>query len=200
MAAVVAPFVMAGALATYLHQRDSAVTPKRDPTDEERRAMQQMEDLHYNGANASVWGVNHNKIFMMGQTLNEILSLDVSQGGYHENKNYDPLHAIFGDHVQLSNYDRVDTMRSLRTNNGEIRMRRRMPIAATLTPEIHNPANPAESTTFAMDRMLPNWANEAQLDQVRRNFDPSATYDSLLMPYWDTEFFGRAPGQSFRYE
>lgn len=200
MAAVAAPFVLMGALAHYLHQRDNHKTPKRDLTDEERRNEEYMLNLHHDGASVSNWQVNHNKIFTMGQHLNEILSLDVSKGGYHNNPNHDPLHAVFMDHVHLGHYDRVDTMRNLRSNDGEIRMRRRMPIAATLTPEIHNPSNPDESTTFAMDRMIPNWANEAQVAQVMRTIDPNLTYDQLLMPYWDGEFFARAPGQSFRYE
>ena len=198
--AVYAPIVGAAALGYLLATAEEEGPAARNPTEEERMQIQQLQDLARNGASASVWHANHNRILLMGDALNEELTLDVRGGGYNPDSSVNPLEAMYRDHAKLTSFDRQDTMLALRTGDGQIRMTRRSPIVATLTPEIYNPSNPAATTTFAMNRYMPNWANEAQVSEARRLAAGQVTPQFMLRQNHTAVFHNRAAGQGFRYE
>lgn len=172
----------------------------REPTDEERRRHQQYVDMQRHGASASHWQNQHNKTFLMGASTQDPVSVDFTGGGYDPNPNRDLLAQVWTDHCDLADFDRQDTFSSLVYMDGQIRMRKRAGIVATLTPELRHPNRPDAETTFGAYRAVPNWANQAQLNQAAEMLDPLQSSDAFLRNYHDQEFFTRAPGQSFRYE
>lgn len=194
------PVLAAGGLAVYLSQGEYGAPPVREPSDEQRRRKEYVEDMRRNGASASHWQNLHNKTFLMGASTNDPISVDFTGGGYNSDPNVDILENVWTDHADLADFDRQDTFSSLVFNQGEIRMRRRMPIVATLTAEIYNPKYPEVSSNFGAYRAVPQWANPAQINQAAAMLDPSQSNDKFLRDYHDQEFFTRAPGQSFRYE
>lgn len=204
MAALVGPFlpiVAGGGLAYALAQYgNTGAPPVREFDDEERRRRQQMVDLERNGASASFWQTQHNKTFLMGSNMKESLTADFSGGGYQPNPDVDPLEHVWRQHADLAEFDRQDTFVSLVFGDGEIRMSKRMPIVASLTPEIYHPNDPEMQSNFGAYRAVPNWANHAQLTQAAEMLDPNQSKDRFLRDYHDQEFFTRAAGQSFRYE
>jgi hypothetical protein len=174
--------------------------PEHQPSEEDRRRKAYMLDLEHNGANASVWQNLHNKFFLMGGDIKEELDVDHSGGGYDPRRSSNPLQHVFQQHNELASFDRQDTYYSLVTGQGEVRPRKRMPITATLTPEIAHPNDPSRVSSFEAYRNTVNWANEAQIAAAQKQHRYPLGHAATMKRYYDSEFFHRAPGQSFRYE
>lgn len=194
------PLLAMGGAAAWMVTRSGSRMREHTPSDDERRRKTQEKDLQHNGANASVWGGKHQKLFLMGSSMKEVIDFDNKNGGYNRDPNVDVLQEMFQQHVDVEDFDRADTFYSLTKGNGEIRMRRRAPIVATLTKELHHPDDPMRTTQFEAYRHMPNWANQAQIDAMKRQVNPATEPNMLLKRYWDAEDFSRAAGQSFRYE
>lgn len=152
------------------------------------------------GVSMAHWQTMHNKTLLMGATLNEAEALDLRGGGYQRNQDIDPLQQVYDDHAELSAFDRADTYLSLVANDGEVRMRRRQPIATTLTPEIYDPRRPHVSSTITVNKHIPNYSNDAQVKQAMRHIDEQTQESQSLRQHYGVPFYNRAPGQSFRYE
>jgi len=197
------PLLALGGGAAMLIQRGRVgAPPEHEPSEEERRRMTQMLDLEHNGANASVFQHLHNKSFLMGGDMKEVLDLHHPFGGYDPvaDRDNDLLGHMFEQHAEVSEFDRQDTYYSITTGQGEVRMRRHMPIAATLSEELHHPNDVTRKTSFNAYRHHVDWANEAQIQAVKRQNPKEHAPGPAIRKYWDSEFFNRAPGQSFRYE
>lgn len=194
------PLLAMGGAAAWMIQRSGHRIREHTPSDDEKRRKTQQKDLEHNGANASVWAGKHQKHFLMGSSMKDVIDFDNSHGGYNPDANVDVLAELFQQHVDIENFDRADTFLSLTKGNGEIRMRKRGPIVATLTKEIAHPDDPLRTTQFEAYRHMPNWANKAQIDAMKRQVNPDTEPAMLLKRYWDAEDFNRAAGQSFRYE
>jgi hypothetical protein len=193
------PIVAVGSGAIWMVSNSGMQAREYEPTEEERRRETQILDMEHNGANASVFQNRHNESFLMGMAMGETLSMDNTGGGYNPNK--DVLQDVFQQHADLEQWDRTHTFHAFTTAQGEIKMRSRgMPIAATLTPELYHPNDPSYRTDLAAYQGLPNWANTAQLQAMKRQRDSDLTPEQQTRRYYDGEFFNRAPGQSFRYE
>lgn len=193
-------FAMGGAAALMVQKGRSTPPDEHQPTEEEIREATQRLDLEHNGANASVFQVLHDKTFLMGGSMKETMQPDHSGGGYRPNPAFNPLEQMNNEHLELTSFDRADTFYSMVTGQGEIRARKRMPVVVTLTPELHHPNDPTKTTSFEAYRHIPNWANEAQVAAMKRMHAARNDYPRSIRAYHDSEFFFRAPGQSFRYE
>jgi hypothetical protein len=165
------------------------------PTEEDKRQNLEAVELEASGANASVWKSLYNKTFLMGGLETEKLDVDRSQGGFRPNPNVNPLNAMNREHLELASFDRADTALSLTIGNGEVRMRKRMPIVITLTDELQRPGDSTAQSQFEAYRYVPNDATAAQIRQAQRSYAPAYQADKNI-----EDFFATAPGQSFRYE
>lgn len=195
------PLLALGGMAGYLAQTGRTKAPEEHrPQDENWRIHMQREELEANGANASAEHALYNKFFLMGGDVKEELSLQFKDQVWEPNRDVNPIDVVNQRQVELMTHDRNDTLLSLSTAQGEVRARGAHPVVSLLTPEIHHPHDESKSTSLAMYRHVPKWANHAQILQVRRNVDQQMEDSQRLMAYDDSQFFARAPGQSFRYE
>jgi hypothetical protein len=197
--ALMLPLVAAGGVALALLQSSAPTTKPKSKSEEEWRNKQQLADLEQNGATASFWQNQHNKTFLMGNAVRRVVAPNVYGGGVDPDLSVDPLLPMFQDHNDLAAFDRKDTIASLYAQKGEVRMRRRMPIAAALTPEIHRPGSEEASSTFLEYKFYPDRPNAAQIAQAQREIAVGIREDQQLRNYYGVPFFARAPGQSFRY-
>lgn len=197
--ALMLPLVAAGGVALALMQSSAPTTKPGSKSEEEWRNEQEIMTLKERGASASNWQNQHNKTFLMGNAVRRVVAPDPRATGVSPDLTVDPLLPMFHQHNDLAAFDRQDTLTSLRTNKGELRMRRRMPIAAALTEEIHRPGSEEASSTFLEYKFYPDRPNAAQIAQAKREIDAGKTYDQQLRNYYGVPYYNRAPGQSFRY-
>jgi hypothetical protein len=150
------------------------------------------------GANASVWKNLVGKQFLMGNPVSDVQGVNFDGGGYEPDRAYDPMNKMQSQHVDLTQFDRADTLMSLYADRGEVRPRRGQAIVTTLTQELRHPKEPERVTGFLAQSYVPNFANEAQIAAAARvaaSDDPERS----LRRQQGSQFFLRAPFQSFRY-
>lgn len=124
MAAVLPLFVLGGA-AVYAHRASQPMESM--PTEDERIAETQRSILHEYGGSAAAYQQMLDKLIIMGGIVNDGVGQEVGNGVDPTDPNSDSLDEVFERHVQLMNFDRADTLLSLRTHNGEIILGRETP-------------------------------------------------------------------------
>lgn len=195
------PLVLLGGGGVYLATRNnSKAPPPREPSKDEKMRHQHEVELAARGAPMGNYQANYNKAVLMGSAINDAGGLDLSGGGYNPDPDVNPLNVLFKDHVELSAFDRDDTMTSIHSASGEVRMRKRQAFPTTLTPEIHNPRMPDRVSTLTTSKHVPAYANETQIKRAVAQLDDQVQPSQSLRKHHGVAMFARAPGQSFRYE
>ena len=197
------PLLLLGGFGAFVATRKGAqAPPRKDKSQRDRFNEQYQADLEDGGAVAGFFQSLNNKTLLMGSYLNHETTPNLQQAvpGYVPDRNFNPLDSMNRQHMELADFDRADTFLALDTGIGEVRMRKRNAMFTPLTSELHHPKNPAQMTTFAGERFVPNWANDAQIKKVRHTLHRDMRDSEPLMKYYGVEYFNRAPGQSFRYE
>ena len=195
------PLALFGGAGVYLATRPNAKAPeKRDPTKEERIRHQHEVQMQVDGAPMGNFQTNYNKAILMGSAINDAGGIDLRGGGYQNNPDVNPLEAVFKDHIDLAAFDREDTLVSIHSANGEVRMRKRQAFPTTLSAEIYNPRMPERVSTLTTSKHVPAYANEAQIKRAARDLDDQVQPSQSLRRHHGVVFLSRAPGQSFRYE
>lgn len=170
----------------------------RVPTESDKLTDDQAQNIGQVGANASVWKTLVGKQFLMGNPVSDVQGFNFEGGGYVTDKNTDPVRRMQNQHVELTQFDRADTLLSLYSDRGEVRPRRGQAIVTSLTQELYHPKDSTQVTGFLAQSYVPNFANEAQIaaaERVATSDDPERS----LRRRPGSEFFLRAPFQSFRY-
>jgi hypothetical protein len=170
----------------------------RAPTESEKLTNDQAQNMQHVGANASVWKTLVHKQFLMGNPVSDVQGINFDGGGYVPDRAYDPMNRVHKQHVEMTQFDRADTLLSLYSDRGEVRPRRGQPIVTTLTQELRHPTDGSRVTGFLAQSYVPGFANEAQLAAAARvavSDDPERS----LRRQEGSQFFLRAPFQSFRY-
>ncbi len=155
------------------------------------------------GANASVWKQQLQKQFLMGTSFHNADGIHTAMNsrGYHpstSDKSVDPIKLVFQAHADMNDFDRQDTMLALATGRGEVRPKRSHAISTTLTPELYRPNHPEQRSALLATTYVPQRAHHAQVAAALRVVAVDDPERSLRRPT-GTEFFARAPFQSFRY-
>ncbi len=195
------PLALMGGAGVYLATRQNAKAPEpREPSKDERMRHQHEMELAARGAPMGNYQANYNKAILMGSAINDAGGLDLRGGGYNPDPNVNPFYEVFKDHVELSAFDRDDTMTSIHSAAGEVRMRKRQAFPTTLTAEIHNPRMPDRVSTLTTSKHVPAYANETQIKRALHHLDDQVQPSQSLRVHHGTVMFNRAPGQSFRYE
>lgn len=195
------PLAMFGGAGVYLATRQNAKAPEpREPSKDERMRHQHEVELAVRGAPMGNYQANYNKAVLMGSAINDAGGLDLQGGGYNPDPDVNPLEPAFKDHIELSAFDRDDTMTSIHAAVGEVRMRKRQAFPTTLTAEIHNPRMPDRVSTLTTSKHVPAYANETQIKRALVHLEDQVQPSQSLRKHHGTTMFARAPGQSFRYE
>ena len=198
--ASVAPLVALGAVGYwYASQPDPSKMEKEIP-DEDRREHSFLQDMEHHGANASFFNQLHLKAVTMGTNLKQDTALDTRQNRLDKEKGKNMVRSIYVEHAKIASFDRSDTLLAVTTSQGTIRPQRRVAVVATLTPTIKHPDNPRQSIDFRAHKIVPNYANPAQMAAAQREWRAAVEPQYMLRNHETGEFFTRAPGQSFRYE
>lgn len=190
-----APIALAAGIVLFVSRSGAKKSPERDdvPMDETARQHHQaVEDMEAWGAGATFWQSNHRRLQNASAAQNKDLSLMPGQrpGG---------LPTMYEEHAYIADFDTFETLLSLDTRQGELRMNKRNPIPATLSEDLVNPSDPSQIARFDTWHEMPHWANPAQVRQaeaiMRRDADPQ----NAMRRHYGVDLFNRAPGQSFRY-
>lgn len=197
------PIALLGGAAIFIVPRVNACyaeTPDDTAGSNDMRSAN-IETMREYGANASVWKAQLQKQYLMGTTVHNAEGIHTSMNprGYNPRATRgDPIELIFQAHAGLNDFDRQDTMLSLATGRGEVRPSRSHAIATTLTPELVHPNNPNQRSALLATTYVPQRAHHAQILAAQRVVAVDDPERSQRRPT-GTEFFARAPFQSFRY-
>lgn len=172
------------------------------PSVEQLRDEELMETMGEWGAHATPYNVLHDQLETFGMAVREDIFMKSPDQEWRTNPNIDPVkEMVFPAFVALNALDRQRAYYIMSTMDGEIRPKKRVPISASLSREIHRPGQPEARSDIQGWKVMPDYANEQQVkDAVRQLRNPALRKDQALMPYDDSLFFSRATGQSFRYE
>ena len=193
-AAQVMPILFAGTTAVYLASKSNSQGPERKnkAVDKHKQDKHKAVMEEY-GMSASHWQAELAKAAEMGSDKHRGMEMN-----HFRPKGETLLAGMMQDHVELAQYDRKATLLSMHANVGNIRPRQRNPIVATLTEEITHPNDASRSTSFGKHRHIINNPNHTQARIGRINAE-QANVPYKLRHSNNGEYFGRAPGQSFRY-
>lgn len=190
-----APLALAAGIVLMVVRPAAQKPPHRQdvPHDETSRIHRQaVEDMGAWGAGATFWQSSHRRLQNMGAATNRDLSLMPHQRD-------GTLNGMYEEHAAVADFDTFESLLSLDTRQGELRMNKRNPIPSTLSEDLAHPADSSRIARFDTWHEMPNWANPAQIRQaeaiMRRDADPQ----NAMRRHYGTELFNRAPGQSFRY-
>lgn len=193
--AQVAPILFAGTTAVYLASKSNSQGPERKnkPADKHKQDKHKALMQEY-GMSASHWQAQHAKVAEMGTDRHQGMEMN-----HFRPKGASLLGGMMDDHVDLAQYDRKATLLSLHANQGEIRpTHKRNPIVSTLTEEITHPNDASRQTSFGKHRHITNNPNHTQA-KIGKMHAEQRTVPYKLRHDNNGEYFGRAPGQSFRY-
>lgn len=195
------PILGIGALSLMIHRRSKGpYTPMKEKTAEEKREETQREDMDVLGLSAPMFDALHSKLELAGGRIIPEMQMFPDER-WKTNADIDPLEQLKQAHLALSRADRERTYYILHdAQKEEIRPSKRVPIAASLSPELYHPNDVTRVSHIRDWKVMPNYANDQQVKQALAQRDKGDRPDQALRRHYDVEFFTRAPGQSFRYE
>lgn len=189
--------MLGGAAIVVVPQVNKAFEDFKKPSNAETMSEQQKQTMDEIGVLASPFYVLTNKQYLQGAGATG------STAGYARDLGVrptdpDPLAELKEQHVSMFERDRQDAQYALYASQGQLRPFRRVPIASTLTDELHHPKDPSRKTSFMASTYVPGNPSAAQLQaaqQVAASDDPERS----LRRMQGLQLYNRAPFQSFRY-
>ncbi len=195
------PLLMMGGAAVLLVPRiNNAHQQVVDPPEGWNLDRDFVETAGQMGLCASAWDAMVDKQYLMGRPVSDVQYINntPTENGYNPDLDQaDPIARIVRQHADLYHFDRQDSEYSLSTQQGEVRPHKRQPIVTAAANELHHPNDSSRVTGFLATSYVPNYANPTQVrvGQETMSKDPERS----LRREGGTEFFNRAPFQSFRY-
>lgn len=189
--------MLGGAAVVVVPQVNKAFEDFKKPSNSETMTDQQKQTMDEVGVLASPFYVLSNKQYLQGAGATG------SVAGYSRDLGVrptdpDPLAELKNQHLGLFERDRQDAQFALYASQGTLRPYRRVPIATTLTDELHHPKDPSRTTQFMASTYVPGNPSAAQIQaaqQVAASDDPERS----LRRMQGLDMYNRAPFQSFRY-
>lgn len=191
--ALVGGVIAAVSASDYLHPKKG-----QNYQDSDVLYRDDVAQMRKTGAVQSVWQANVTKRVTAGAPLND--NHGIASMGAPKNPLHDPLEVLYHEQAEGNQWSRATAMLSLHTQQGKVVPARHVPISKTLTPEIHKPGEPHKRTNNLLWTYIPDYANEAQINEAQANVDKGGHPAVSLRDNYGVAFFTRAPGQSFRYE
>lgn len=179
------PVVVAVGIGGLIYMEETSKPNKKKDEEKESHVMANYREV---GVNASATHALIQKSMLMGRPL-------TGHHGFIERPNK-TIEDVFVMNKNLLEFDRYDSMRSFWTQQSEVPPKRQGAIFASLTKDI---ATGDGSTNMQFDKWIPHWANEAELEAVRRIAQTGRMEEAEIARY-GVEVFTRAPGQPFRWE
>jgi hypothetical protein len=153
------------------------------------------------GLSASAWSSMVDKQFLSGRPLSDVQYINhtPAETGYDPSdpQNGNLMAKLARQHADLYAFDRQDSEYCLSTQQGEVRPGRRQAIVTAAANELHHPSDPTRRTGFLATSYVPNYANPTQIKVAAQAM--SQDIERAYRREGGTEFFNRAPFQSFRY-
>lgn len=151
------------------------------------------EQMRQFGVNASAWKNMINEQFLMGHPITDQTHIDHRKAW--ENG---PMETMMAQNLALTAFDRQDKLFSLHHQKGAVRSHGAHPIGMSLSSEIPHPTHPEQTSFFLATSLLegqPDYAKINAAMQRAESMDP----ERVNRRFPGSEFFNRAPFQSFRY-
>lgn len=198
--AVLLPIFALGGYAVY-SQRTTDYPDPVPATEEDRMDEQLMSLLHEYGMSASADFNAKNKTLLMGGVLTDGVGVDNRLSRHMDDPNFDPMHVIAMESVQLQAFDRADTLYAMVTQQGVVAPIKRIAQTVALTEEIYHPDDPSARSELYISKFGPAYVNYQQMmDTETRIRTGESPHELALRSYNGSVFFENAAGVNFRYE
>lgn len=185
--------LIGGGILLGARMTDRSKDDLKHPSQDQLLTQEHMAQMETFGVNASAWHNLLNEQFLMGHAVT-----DQTHITHASTRGKTPVEVMGPEVLELTQFDRTDKLFSLNAQRGAIRSHGALPIAVSLSGELHHPRHPEQHTFFLATTYLDNEPTYGKvMAALRAAESPDPERSQRRFP--GVEFYNRAPFQSFRY-